>query len=130
MIDLELIEKEMGISFKLDDLYYLRKLIPGDVESLSIPFTIDEFESETTIGVIYDAHQIIEKTEKYNVMCLDNDITPLSKSNIIIAEDVGGSPIILDTIFGGVYLFWFDFDCELALLFKTMGVFYSSLKVD
>jgi len=45
----------------------------------------------------------------------------------VIAEDVGGSPIILDTISGRVYLSWFDFDGKLALLFDNLELFYNSL---
>lgn len=124
MINLEKIQKELNISFKLDNL---NNLFPGQVESSDIPFVVDDFESETAIDFIYDENKIIEKTKEHNIMCLDSGYSPLPNNKIIIGEDVGGSPIILDVVSGKVYLFWFDFDGELALLFENLELFFKAI---
>lgn len=106
---------------------YLFKFIPGSVQSVDIPFTIDDFDSETAVAVIYNEDQIIDFTKKHNDLCLEHNFEQLSKCQVVIAEDVGGSPIILDLISGSVFLFWFDFDGKLALLFDNLELFYNSL---
>jgi len=130
MIDLNKIKEKINISFNIDKLSYLQNLVPGTVQSEDIQFNIDDFESETAIDLIYNESQIIEHTKKHNILCVDNNLETLSNHHIIIAEDVGGSPIILDLLSGCVLLFWFDFDGKLALLFDDLKSFYDALLMD
>lgn len=127
MIELKKIQQKMDISFDICNLAYLKDFVPGVVQSIDIPFTIDGFDSETAVSVIYNEDQIIEYTKQHNFLCHEHDFEELPNNKVIIAEDVGGSPIILDLITGSVLLFWFDFDGKLALLFDNLEMFYNSL---
>jgi hypothetical protein len=106
---------------------YLKPTIHGPVDSEVIPFVIDGFESETTISFIYNNEETIQKTQLFNDMNHSYGFPLFDIHHIVIAEDIGGSPIILDAISGRVYLSWFDFDGELALLFEDLELFYNSL---
>lgn len=110
-----------------EHLTYFNPSISGSVDNQVISFIIDGFESETTIAFIYNNQESIQNTVVFNEMNKTCGFPTLNSHFIVIAEDVGGSPIILNTLSGRVYLYWFDFDGELVLLFENLEFFYSSL---
>lgn len=128
LINLDYLKSKLNIEFKDDIAFGLNQLETGDCSSDVIPFIIDGFQSETRLSYIYNHKQIVKYTNKFNKFMKKEGYNTLNPSQIVFAADVGDSPIILDTFYGNIFLYWHDFNGELALLSDNFVSFIQLIK--
>lgn len=102
MVDINYIEKKLLLKIKKDDLEVFNKLEKGMTKSIPICYTFENWDDEIAVDKIYSAKNIVKETKEYNKIALRDDIPIIPAHCFIFAIDIGGDPIIYDSMTGKV----------------------------
>lgn len=127
MIDINYIEKKLLINIKKDDLEVFNKLEKGRTNSIPICYTFENWDDEIAVDKIYSAKKIVGETKKYNKIALRDDIPIIPAHCFIFAIDIGGDPIIYDSITGNVLYAGEVTFYEQVVILQSLIEFYTYL---
>lgn len=102
MININDIEKKLKFIVNVNDSTVFKSLKTGETSSLPIFYTFDSRTDAVVFSEIYNSKKIIEKTLSYKQKALRDDMPILPEKSFIFGSDIGGDPIIYDSVTGKV----------------------------